>query len=696
MSKQSKDLSQQSVLTLNGVGNKFAEQLARLGITSIQDLLFHLPLRYVDRTRIKTIASLTLNETALIDVRVLSTQIRMGKRRSLQVHVEDDTGELKLRFFHFSAAQKNALSAGRPLRVFGELRPGPAGMEMYHPEYEYLDEDENHKAPEQTLTPIYPATEGISQQRVRKLITQAVEMIGEGALEELLPEDINASFAADSLAEALRFLHFPPPDCDQTLLMDGTHPCQQRLAFEELLAHFLTHQQIRIESDQYSAPIIAVKNQDLDALLSKLPFSPTPAQQRVFGEIKNDLDKEQPMLRLVQGDVGSGKTLVAALAAYASIRAGYQCAIVAPTEILAEQHFNTLSDWLNDLSVRCELLVGKMTPKQKQLCLERLQAHEIDLIIGTHALFQDKVSFRKLGLAIIDEQHRFGVHQRISLRQKSLDDLVPHQLVMTATPIPRTLAMTSFAEMDVSIIDELPPGRQTIQTSMISQSRKPDLIKRISQSCDEGKQVYWVCPLIEESESLSAANAEAVYEELKTALSNIHITLVHGRLNAQEKSERMAEFKQGHSQLMVATTVIEVGVDVPNASIMVIENPERLGLAQLHQLRGRVGRGSIESHCILLYGEKLTHAGRERLSILRETSDGFKIAERDLEMRGPGEFLGTKQAGDLLFRVADHERDAWMLDRIHKLGLHLKDNKPKTMYKLIQRWFAHRKQFGLG
>jgi ATP-dependent DNA helicase RecG len=690
------NLNEQSVLTLHGVGAKFAEQLAKLGIVSVQDLLFHLPLRYVDRTRIKPIASLALNETALVDARVVSSHIRIGKRRSLQVQVEDDSGELKLRFFHFSAAQKNALSPGRELRIFGELRPGPGGMEMYHPEYEYLDADAPAEPPPDTLTAIYPSSEGISQQRLRKLAAAAIETLNKASLEELLPDEINARFAVASLADALRFLHFPPSDCDQAMLSDGMHPAQQRLAFEELLAHFLTHRQIRIESDRQQAPEINAGQDDVSPLLSRLPFSPTGAQQRVFSEIQTDLAKGQPMLRLVQGDVGSGKTLVAAMAALVTIQQGHQVALVAPTEILAEQHLSTLSAWLTELGLRCELLVGKMTAKQKRLCLEKLRDREIDLIVGTHALFQDNVQFARLGLVIIDEQHRFGVHQRLTLREKSLDGLVPHQLVMTATPIPRTLAMTSFSEMDVSIIDELPPGRQVIQTSMVSQNRRDQLIERIAENCREGKQIYWVCPLIEESESLSAANAESVYEELLATLPEVNITLVHGRLNAQDKSERMQAFKSGDTQLLVATTVIEVGVDVPNASIMVIENPERLGLAQLHQLRGRVGRGAIESHCILLYGDPLTRAGRERLSILRETSDGFKIAEKDLEMRGPGEFLGTRQAGDLLFRVADHERDAWMLDCIHRLGLNLIIQKPELVLKLIERWFAHKKIFGLG
>jgi len=673
-----------------------AATLEKLDITNLQDLLFHLPYRYVDRTRAKPIRQLRINDVALVSARVLDSKIAFGRRRSLHVMIEDDSGgELSLRFFHFNAAQKNSFEKGRAIEVFGEVRIGASGAEMYHPEYEFGDDSAEKETRESTLTPYYSLTEGISQQRLRGFAQQAVELIRTHPPRELLPVEVNAQFGTDSLAKALTLIHFPPPELNQQKLLDGTHPFQQRLAFEELLAHFIAKQKIRAQVQAMKAPSIPSSPRTYSSFLEVLPFKPTGAQQRVFAEIQSDLKKSAPMLRMVQGDVGSGKTLVAALAAKACIDAGFQVAIVAPTEILAEQHLQNFKQWLEPFSIRIDWLVGKLSPKQKQGCYQRLRDHEVDLVVGTHALFEEGVLFAKLALTIVDEQHRFGVHQRLSLRSKSLDGQVPHQLVMTATPIPRTLAMASFAEMDFSIIDELPPGRQPITTVVVNQNRKQSVVERVLAACAEGRQVYWVCPLVEQSETLSVANAEDTFEELKSALPGIKLELIHGRLKPAEKEERMSSFKRADTQVLVATTVIEVGVDVPNATIMVIENPERLGLAQLHQLRGRVGRGSQDSHCILLYGEKLSQQGRQRLQILRSTNDGFVIAEEDLKMRGPGEFLGTRQAGDMLYKIADHQRDAALYPKVQDLGLSLLRTDPETSERIVERWFGNRRKFAL-
>lgn len=695
MTKKVIPLENLPTTVLHGVGAKFAETLKKLGIQTLQDLVFHLPYRYVDRTRIRSVASLRINDVALIEVSVLNTQVSFGKRRSLQVKVEDDSGLLTLRFFHFNAAQKNNFEQGRRLRAFGELRPGASGPEIYHPEYEFVDEDSQAQQTEATLTPVYSLTEGVSQPRLRSLAKQAVELLETHTPKELLPEQINQHFGVTSLAEALAFIHQPPQNANIAELLEGNHPCQQRLAFEELLAHFLVRQRIRSETKALGAPNIKTKAEALETFLNNLPFSPTAAQQRVYREISEDMSKSYPMLRMVQGDVGSGKTLVAAMAALDAIASGHQVAIAAPTEILAEQHLKNFRHWFDALNIRCDWLAGKIKQSEKTACYERLRRHETQLVIGTHALFQEQVQFAKLGLVIIDEQHRFGVHQRLSLRDKSMSGLVPHQLVMTATPIPRTLAMTSYAELDFSIIDELPPGRSPVVTAVVSQKRKAEVISRIAEACKEGRQVYWVCPLIEESETLSAANAEQSFAELSEKLEGIKVDLIHGRLKPKEKEARMAAFKAHETNVLVATTVIEVGVDVPNASVMVLENPERLGLAQLHQLRGRVGRGVAESSCILLYGDKLSQAGKQRLQVLRETNDGFVISEKDLEMRGPGEFLGTRQAGDMLYRIADHERDAHLFDYVHKVGHELNLSQPDNVDALIQRWFAHRKAYAL-
>lgn len=680
---------------LRGVGDKFAQTLSKLGIDNLQDLLFHLPSRYVDRTRIRQIGSLRIHDVALLEVQVLQARIVFGRRRSLSVSVEDNSGTLTLRFFHFNAAQKNQFETGRRLRLFGELRPGPSGAEMYHPEYDFLDSQTKAQEQPNDLTPIYPLTDGVSQPRMRSLTRQALDLLDQHPLTELLPIEKNQRFSVNSLAEALRFVHFPPKDSDQQQLAEGRHPYQQRLAFEELLAHFLVHQSIKSNIQQQPAPAIVEQQASLDKFLAALPFEPTRAQKRCFQEIRKDLAQGLPMLRMVQGDVGSGKTLVAVMATIDVVASGFQVALIAPTEILAEQHLQNFRNWLTPLNIQVDWLVGNLTAKRKQAAYQKLENGETQVAIGTHALLQNAVTFARLGLVIIDEQHRFGVQQRLSLREKSLIDLVPHQLIMTATPIPRTLAMTKYAELDFSVIDELPPGRSPVKTVTIAQTRREDVIARVAEACKQDRQIYWVCPLIEESESLDVANAEQCYEDLKMALPDINISLIHGRLSAADKDARMGAFKSGESRLLVATTVIEVGVDVPNASVMIIENPERLGLSQLHQLRGRVGRGSTESHCILLYGNKLSQHGKERLKVLRETNDGFLIAEKDLEIRGPGEFLGTRQAGDLPFRIADQQRDALLLTEVHTTGKYLLENQADQAEQLILRWFGNRKQLAL-
>lgn len=675
------------VTALKGVGDSLAGTLRKLGIANVQDLLFHIPNKYLDRTRITPLGHLRLNTMAVVQGYVLSSQIKFGKRRSLECTIEDGSGTVRLRFFHFNNTQKARLEKGTLLRVFGEARMGATGIEFYHPEYEYIDP---HKPPEveETLTPVYGLTEGITQPRLRKVIMQGLELLQKHALEELLPPEINREFGVESLSHAIQFIHNPPPDTSVDYLLSGQHPCQKRLAFEELLAHFIVRQQLRQETQSHQAPEIQQSPGVIQQFLDSLPFTPTQAQQRVYGEIQDDFSSGYPMLRMVQGDVGSGKTLVAALAALQTAASGYQVAIAAPTEILAEQHFKNFAAWLEPLNIRIGWLVGKLTAKKKRETYEAITRGEYQIIIGTHALFQDNVCFARLGLVIIDEQHRFGVNQRLSLQQKSLSQEMPHQLVMTATPIPRTLAMTAYSELDYSVIDELPPGRTPINTLLVSQKRRPEIINRISAVCAEGRQVYWVCPLIEESETLSAANAEELAAMLKEALPNISQGLCHGRLRPAEKEAVMTAFKQGEVQLLVATTVIEVGVDVPNASLMIIENPERLGLAQLHQLRGRVGRGSAESHCVLLYGDKLSNDGRERLKVLRQSTDGFVISEKDLELRGPGELLGTRQTGDMEYRIADAQRDSAMLPMVHKVGKDLLTNNTLSAELLTNRWFG--------
>lgn len=675
-----------AVTDLKGVGQALAEKLEKLHIHSLQDLIFHLPIRYQDRTRVVPLGSLRFGDEVVVEGRVTASEIKMGKRRSLLCRIQDDTGSICLRFFHFNAAQKKQLTRGSQIRCFGEIRRGSTGLEMYHPEYKLTD-DALMDTGDAHLTPIYPLTEGLTQTKMRYLCEQALERLTPYNLQEWLPEDVLSQFQLPPLYDAVRYLHQPPTDADLNQLKAGQHPAQHRLSFEELLAHQLSLIGKRLTAKADQSPVIEEGQVLLNKLLAGLPFSPTSAQQRVFHEIGQDLSSGHPMLRLVQGDVGSGKTLVAAMAAASVVEAGYQVAVMAPTEILAEQHYLNFTQWFEPLGLRVAWMVGKLKGKSRAAEAEDIASGTAQIVVGTHALFQDSVRFHRLALAIVDEQHRFGVHQRMALREKGMaDNLQPHQLIMTATPIPRTLAMSAYADLDCSVIDELPPGRTPVKTVVISDQRRNEVINRVQAACLEGQQAYWVCTLIEESEALQCQAAEDTALHLQEQLPDIRIGLVHGRMKAQEKADIMAQFKAGDIQLLVATTVIEVGVDVPNASLMVIENPERLGLAQLHQLRGRVGRGQAASHCVLLYKAPLGQMGKQRLGTMRETSDGFKIAEKDLELRGPGELLGTRQTGLLEFKVADLQRDKVLLNDVQQVALFLHQNYPDHIPPLLSRW----------
>ena len=687
------ELATVAVTALKGVGEAMAEKLAKVGLETLQDVLFHLPLRYQDRTRIVPIGALRPGQDAVVEGTVAGADVVMGRRRSLLVRLNDGSGTLSLRFYHFSQAQKDGLKRGTVVRCYGEVRPGSSGLEIYHPEYRALSGGEPI-AVEQTLTPIYPTTEGLTQQRLRQLSEQALARLGPHSLPDWLPAELAREHELAPLDQALRYLHRPPPDADLDELAEGRHWAQHRLAFEELLTHQLSMQRLRDSLRNQHAPALPKAERLPSQYLANLGFAPTGAQQRVGAEIAYDLSQHEPMLRLVQGDVGAGKTVVAALAALQALEAGYQVALMAPTEILAEQHFITFQRWLAPLGLEVAWLAGKLKGKARASALEQIAAGA-PMVVGTHALFQDEVQFKRLALVIIDEQHRFGVQQRLALRKKGVDGrLCPHQLIMTATPIPRTLAMSAYADLDTSILDELPPGRTPVTTLVLGDSRRLEVVERVRAACREGRQVYWVCTLIEESEELTCQAAETSFSELSATLPEVRVGLIHGRMKPTEKAAVMDEFKQGRLQLLVATTVIEVGVDVPNASLMIIENPERLGLAQLHQLRGRVGRGSAISHCVLLYQAPLSQLGRERLAIMRETTDGFVIAEKDLELRGPGEMLGTRQTGLLQFKVADLLRDADLLPAVRDAAQTLLERWPQHVSPLLERWLRQGQQYG--
>jgi ATP-dependent DNA helicase RecG len=679
---------------LRGVGPQLESSLNQLGIHTVQDLLFHLPLRYEDRTQIYPIGALYPGARALVEGEVEHATIVRGRRATLVVVISDGTGRITLRFFHFRAAQKNQLSRGTRLRCYGEVRGGYQGLDMVHPSYKRILSEQD-VAVSDRLTPVYPTVEGLGQASWIRLSDQALEQLRNHqlALEELLPDDLRGNLQIPSLASALAYIHRPPAGADVAALVERRHPAQQRLAMEELLAHNLSMQQLHRTQRQFVAPAMSVTDRLERKFIERLPFELTGAQQRVIGEIQSDLAQRHPMQRLVQGDVGSGKTVVAALAALRAIGNGYQAAIMAPTELLAEQHLRSFRDWLAPLGIKPVWLSGKVTGKARRAALDAIE-QDASLIIGTHALMQEGVNFAKLGLVVVDEQHRFGVHQRLALLDKAgVDSLHAHQLIMTATPIPRTLAMTAYAGLETSVIDELPPGRKPVTTAVISNERRSEVIARVATACADGRQAYWVCTLIEESDAVQAQAAEEVARELQTGLSGVTVGLVHGRMKPAEKQKIMDGFKQGSVQLLVATTVIEVGVDVPNASLMIIENAERLGLAQLHQLRGRVGRGEQQASCVLLYSPPIGQPARERLNILRQTSDGFRIAEKDLELRGPGEVLGTRQTGMLQFRVADLARDQQLLESIPAVAERLLAESPERVAKLIHRWIGDAARF---
>lgn len=688
------DLALLPVQYLKGVGPAMAKKLARLNLFTAQDVLFHLPYRYQDRTRITPIRDLKEREHAVVEGVITQARQIFGKKRMLRCVMQDTSGQLNLVFFHFTSQQQEKLKPETRIRCFGEVRFGGQGMQIVHPEYQLMEEDQLSMM-EENLTSIYPTTDGVSQGSLRKIIQQVLVMLqSNSSTKDYIPSSILEKMDFPNLREALHWCHNPPPESSASLLEQGVYPAQKRLAFEELLAHQLSFQDLREKQKNYRAPIFLDSTGLQDNFFKKLSFALTNAQQKVIKEIAEDFKTGKPMLRLVQGDVGSGKTVVAAAAMLYAVENKYQAALMAPTEILAEQHFITLTRWFSELGIATAYLSGKHSVKQKTNEKDRIRSEEAQIIVGTHALVQEDVEYPKLGLAIIDEQHRFGVHQRFALRAKGVSDQDQiHQLIMTATPIPRTLAMTSYAHLDSSIIDELPPGRTPVTTVTIPQSRREEVIERLRSAFAEGRQAYWVCTLIEESETLTFEAAEKTYALLTATLPNTRIGLIHGRLKSKEKEKIMADFKSGALQLLVATTVIEVGVDVPNASVMIIENPERLGLAQLHQLRGRVGRGNAVSYCILLYNSPLSHHAQQRLAVLRETNDGFLIAKKDLEIRGPGELLGTRQTGIMQFKIADLTRDEELIELALAAAKIMHKEYPIETQALTSRWLAKKEQY---
>ncbi len=702
--KKAESFEYQSVQVLKGVGQAVAEKLKRLEIYNVQDVLFHLPIRYEDRTKLTDLGSLQLGQQALVEGIIDHCEIKYSGRgrRSLLCYLSDNTGAIVLRFFYFNKTQQNILSNGKILRCFGEARRGATRLEFIHPEYQVVQQlDRNSDSNiEQSLTPIYPKTEGVHQTLLKKISDQVLNKINQGLLIDWLPEQIRTEYHFPDLVTALLSVHRPHKHENVYALNECRTKAQQRLLFEELLAHKLSLLRARRKIKQTKAVKLPVTKDEYSSFINFLSFELTRAQEKVIAEIFADINNEHPMLRLVQGDVGSGKTVVAAAAAMAAVNAGFQVAIMAPTEILAVQHYINFKQWFDEKI--CLLLTGRDKGKNRQHKLNQIISGERQIIIGTHALFQDDVKFNHLVLLVIDEQHRFGVHQRLALREKGRsedrpgkgpDNVVPHQLIMTATPIPRSLAMTAYADLDYSVIDELPKGRKPVTTVAVSTSRRDEIIQRIEKACEKGEQAYWVCTLVEESEVLQCQAAEVAAEQLTAELKNVRVGLVHGRMKQQDKQSIVNQFKNKDIDLLVATTVIEVGVDVPNASLMVIENAERLGLAQLHQLRGRVGRGGKQSACVLMYQPPLSETARQRMSILRETNDGFKVAEKDLELRGPGEVLGTRQTGLMQMRIADIVRDEHWFAEVKKAALYIIKYHPQAVKPIVRRWLGKAERF---
>ena len=680
--------SDSPLTVLKGVGPALAKKLEKLSLFRLDDLYFLLPNRYEDRTQLVRIGALEAGARCLVSGEVMLSEVAFRGRRNLLVRIGDGSGQLTLRFFHFSRQQQAQFQPGSQVTAFGEVRRGKSGFEIIHPEYRILREGEDAVRSDR-LTPIYPTTEGVQQGRLRYLTDQALQHMTASPPVELLPAEVTGRLGMPSLADAILYLHRPPADADVEQLLAGTHPCQQRLAFEELLAHFLSLRNMRALAASEDAIALVDGNEDVAGFIGELPFQLTDAQQRVIGDILADVAEPHPMMRLIQGDVGSGKTVVAAIACLKAIACGVQAAIMAPTEILAEQHWRSFSDWFRPLDIEPAWLSGSQRAAARRESLQRIGDGDAKLVVGTHALFQEGVEFHRLGLVVIDEQHRFGVHQRMALRDKGLSSTgLPHQLVMTATPIPRTLAMAAYADLDTSIIDELPPGRQPVSTIAVPDSRRAEVIERVRGACSDGQQAYWVCPLIEESEVLDYQAAEVSYQLLTDALPDVRIGLVHGRMRPAEKERGMQAFKEGLIQLLVATTVVEVGVDVPNASLMIVENAERMGLSQLHQLRGRVGRGAARSHCVLLYKAPLGRIAKERLAVLRNTNDGFVVAQRDLELRGPGELLGTRQTGLPDYRIANIVRDAALMPDVQRTAESLQKASGQRAAAIVRRWLG--------
>ncbi len=679
---------------LKGVGPALAKTLERLDLFRVEDVLFLLPFRYEDRTKLNRIGSVRPGMRCLVSGEVLLAETVYRGRRNLLVRIGDGSGQMTLRFFHFSRQQLLQFQAGLTVTCFGDVRAGPLGPEMVHPEYRILREGQRPTVTD-ALTPVYPMTEGIQQGRMRNLVAQALSIMRREAPAELLPSTILEKLQLPKLSEALSYLHTPPPDVDLASIEAGKHPCQVRLAFEELLAHYMSLRNLRHLANQEAAVALGDNSGLPQRFIDSLPYQLTSAQQRVVAEIAADLKEPHPMMRLIQGDVGSGKTVVAATACAQAVSSGVQAAVMAPTELLAEQHWTSFADWFREFDVELAWLSGSQKQSERRASLEAIQTGKAKIIIGTHALFQEGVDFDNLALVVIDEQHRFGVHQRVALRNKGVGGSGhPHQLVMTATPIPRTLAMAAYADLDTSVIDELPPGRRPVTTIALPDTRRSEVIERVRQACSRGQQAYWVCPLIDESEVLDYQAAEVSYEMLTQALGDLRVGLVHGRMKHPAKDKVMRAFKNGSVDVLVATTVIEVGVDVPNASLMIIENAERMGLSQLHQLRGRVGRGAEQSHCVMLYKQPLGQLARNRLAVLRETNDGFVVAQRDLELRGPGELLGTKQTGLPEYRIANLVRDAALMPTVQQSAETIHLHYPDAARTIIRRWLGDAHQYG--